>query len=327
MNELLKKYFDPATGTEEKKRLMLEISRDSALEKEFAKYSNIQALLMLNPLSGDGAEGRKAYNKFRRNKKQRSTRRFVRRFASCAAALALVITATWYVSRFVAQQHIYDEILAVNTISVPAGQRVLVKLNDGSEVWLNSKTVMEYPAAFNGSERRVKLDGEAHFYVASNPEVPFVVETHSLTVNVTGTTFNVSDYSSTEFAEVGLVEGGVRVALRDGKGVYDITPGRYLRYDGVRAVCGSIDPNEYLWTNGVYYFDNTPLSEITRKLEIYYDVRIDIQDPELGKRLYTGKFRQQDGVSEVLRIMCKTYPFKVERDDQNNLFVLKTSKK
>ncbi len=43
----------------------------------------------------------------------------------------------------------------MNTVTVPQGQRVHLTLSDGTKVWLNAKTKMEYPQSFKVSDQRI----------------------------------------------------------------------------------------------------------------------------------------------------------------------------
>ena len=62
------------------------------------------------------------------------------------------------------------------TIQVPKGGKYQIKLSDGTKVWLNSLSKLEYPLTFNSDGRKVKLEGEAYFQVAKithdNKRVP-----------------------------------------------------------------------------------------------------------------------------------------------------------
>ncbi|MCZ4279116.1 FecR family protein, partial [Rhodococcoides yunnanense] len=65
----------------------------------------------------------------------------------------------------------------MNIISVPAGQRTNITLPDGTNVWLNARTTMQYANSFNRNERVVILKGEAYFDVAKDEKHPFIVQT------------------------------------------------------------------------------------------------------------------------------------------------------
>ena len=73
---------------------------------------------------------------------------------------------------------------AMNTITVPAGQRANLTLADGTNVWLNARSEMRYPAVFTGNKREITLDGEAYFEVTHNEDKPFVVQTNKCNVEV-----------------------------------------------------------------------------------------------------------------------------------------------
>ena len=95
-------------------------------------------------------------------------------------------------------------------LSTPRGMDFKVILPDGSEVWLNAESTIEFPSAFTEKERRVVLHGEAFFKVAHDERAPFYVETDRLKVRVLGTEFNFRNYRDEE-AHVSLVKGSVEV--------------------------------------------------------------------------------------------------------------------
>ncbi len=67
-----------------------------------------------------------------------------------------------------------DRNVAMQTVTVPPGQRVNLLLPDGTDVWLNAGTTMRYPVSFMEGKREITLDGEAYFDVKRDEECPFV---------------------------------------------------------------------------------------------------------------------------------------------------------
>ena len=129
--------------------------------------------------------------------------------------------------------------IALQTITVPAGQRINITLADGTNVWLNARTTIQYPITFNEKERLVKLDGEAYFDVTKDKSKPFIVQTNNYNVEVLGTKFDVDSYSETEIFETTLMEGSVRISsLTDANESLMLTPHNkaYLHEIG-RASC------------------------------------------------------------------------------------------
>ena len=95
----------------------------------------------------------------------------------------------------------------------PYGTWSVVNLPDGSKVWLNAGSSLKYPTQFNDKQRVVSMQGEAYFEVESDKEHPFIVKTKQLTVEATGTAFNVNAYAPDHVAAVTLVKGKVAVTL------------------------------------------------------------------------------------------------------------------
>ena len=78
----------------------------------------------------------------------------------------------------------------------------------------------------------------------------------------------------------------------------------------------------FLWTDGIYTFENERLLDIINKLQLYYDVKIIVEDPEIFDVKYTGKFRQRDGIDEILRIIQKIRKFEIKKDTDKNIITL-----
>src|SRR5690606_32808342 len=98
----------------------------------------------------------------------------------------------------------------VNTLTVPAGLDYKVHLPDGSEIWMNSTSQLQFPSEFSAATREISIKGEAYLNVAPNKEKPFIVHLPKSTVRVLGTEFNVNTYGlNTE--TVALVKGSVQL--------------------------------------------------------------------------------------------------------------------
>lgn len=93
---------------------------------------------------------------------------------------------------------------------------VITTLPDGTTIYLAQNSTITYAKRFVGKSRNVKLEGEAFFDVAKNPDKPFIIETKAATVKVLGTSFNLKSTNSTNF-ELSVVEGKVGVNLNSNK--------------------------------------------------------------------------------------------------------------
>lgn len=321
MEERILKYFNDELNQSESLNLLRDIENDETLKKEFAIYRNMRGLISLKQYPADTTEGKKKFSHFMDSKKAGPKQKLSLQIMKYAAAIAVVFTATWMAAYF----YYNDDEITYNTISTPAGQYASLTLSDGTEVWMNARSSIKYPSHFNGKERKVEVDGEAYFKVARNEKFPFLVSTSTLDIKVLGTTFNIKSYKGSPIAEVSLLEGAVKVfPAQDATKEIRLKPMQTLTLEDKKARISQLhDENAFLWKQGILFFDNLPLADIARRIEWHYDTQIIIQNPNIGKFLYTGKFRQQDGPHEILRILQKTYKFTFEKDDVNNIFLIK----
>lgn len=175
-------------------------------------------------------------------------------------------------------------------VSVPFGERMKVMLQDGTVVLLNSGTKLRYPQKFSLFKRKVELLGEGYFEVAKMKMAPFIIDLKGVSVEVTGTKFNVKSYADDGKVWVALEEGGVR--LKDSKSLeYSLVPGEQVEYDRVSGKCSveHIKEGESLltWRDGSLCFYLTPLSGILKVLERQYDVFFVVGDSTLLNSKFT----------------------------------------
>lgn len=131
---------------------------------------------------------------------------------AAAACLVLAFIAAWKWwpagNRSREQANIYQQQLVT-----PKGIRSQVVLPDGSKVWLNAGSTLDYPKQFNDKTRDVQLQGEAYFEITTDKKKPFFVHTQSFSIKVLGTGFNVRAYADEDSAVAALVHGSVEVII------------------------------------------------------------------------------------------------------------------
>lgn len=245
-------------------------------------------------------------------------RGWLRKLVEMAAVVAITIGITV----FYQQSSNKQQMPAMQKIMVPAGQRISLELSDGTIVWLNSRTKIEYPASFTGDDRKVKLDGEAYFEVAKDRDKPFIVETTKGNIEVLGTKFNIEAYSEDNTFAAALMEGAVKIVR--GNEAYRLRPSQlaYLK-NGKINIAPIEDFNLYRWREGLICFKNESFPNIIKKFEKYYGVNIRIENNAIANYHYTGKFRQSDGVLYALRVLQKDVDFKIDRDEVNHIIYIK----
>ncbi len=206
----------------------------------------------------------------------------------------------------------------VHTIkkSNPKGRKSEIVLSDGSRVMLNSNSTLTYSSDF-AQNRFIELDGEAYFEVAKDPEHPFIVKSRQIQTRALGTAFNVKTYESS--VDVFLTEGSVEVSVIDHKDqVFTLEPMQKTAYSGQKGLerpSFQTDMTDMLWTRGIIFFKETPISEVLRTLENWYDVQIDVSG-EYEEVKYSGEF-DNEYLSNVLQSMSQALDMKYELTGKN----------
>ncbi len=254
------------------------------------------------------------WKKYKESKSQRvvsQTSLFVWRAAVVAAVVILAVAS------YSALNNIFfdsDRNVVYSEVYVPAAKQSRITLSDGTVVWVNSETKIKYSNRFNSKDRNIYLDGEAYFEVAHNEKIPFKVFSKGTEVKVTGTKFNVRAYSDENRVETVLVEGKVQLSQSDTKThrMIELTPGDKAVYntetekfsitrDGIDA--------DVAWKEGKLIFRNTPLSEVCRKLEKWYDVEIILDDNTGSLKEHPFTFTViSETLPLVLEYLCEAAP-------------------
>jgi ferric-dicitrate binding protein FerR (iron transport regulator) len=324
MDELIEKYFKKDLSSTEKKQFFASIETDINLKKEFISMQNLYALSSLLPDEDDERRALLKLKQFKQKRVKRTTIHLFGYMTRYAVVVCLAVLLTWmYMKQFIPP--VDESVMVWQKLVTPPGQRAMVKLADGTTVWLNARSSLCYPAVFTKTERRVELDGEAYFDVTHKEEQPFVVSTEKLNIKVLGTEFNVHAYEGRNEFNTALIKGSVKIYNKGNEdNALFISPNEYVELIDNRLVKKEFgNMNFLLWREGIYAFDDVAFMEIIHKLELYYDVTIRVANEKLSTYQFTGKFRQRDGVESVLRTLQKVYYFRFTKDDENNIITIR----
>ena len=209
-----------------------------------------------------------------------------------------------------------------NKLEVPRGGECMIKLDDGTKVWVNAETKLKYPVAFVGDRREVVLEGEAFFDVAKN-EKPFIVKTSFGDVRVLGTAFGISAYASEPESYTTLVRGKVSVE-REGIKPVVILPGEQVvtSKDG-KMIKQQVDVEEFVgWKDGIYVFKEKSLGEIMKTLERWYNISVDFQEKSLVNLPFTGNLKRYDDINVFFDALTRTGDMKY-RVEGNQVILFK----
>jgi transmembrane sensor len=196
--------------------------------------------------------------------------------------------------------------ITYSTVLNGAGQTKRVELPDGSTVWLNAASRLDYANAF-ARHREVQLDGEAYFNVAHDTDHPFTVETGAIRTTVLGTHFNITAYNSATVTTVSLLEGKVEIAA-EGKRLAVLLPATQFQWDRLtkKAIIKVVDTSGVVaWKGGRLQFAGEPLSEVIGALERWYGVHIRLANPDLGNCRYYLNFDSGMPLKDLLALLAE----------------------
>ena len=196
-----------------------------------------------------------------------------------------------------------SDVIVYNTISTPRGGQYEIVLPDGSHVWLNAVSSLNFPTSFSGTNRNVALTGEAYFEVSKNKSMPFIVAIGETKVTVLGTHFNVNAYTDEKNIITTLMEGSVKFSGKDEERL--LNPGQHSVYDNTihSLMVKKADVSQAIaWKDGFFEFSNTDLGTIMRQIARWYDVDISYKTT-IKDVAYGGGISRKLNLTEVLRLL------------------------
>lgn len=316
---LLIRYFRCSVTPEEESRIRtwLTDDPDGSHAEQYRSAHLMYTGMVVHSSDGGRRHGRRRHSSV--------FRRLAFTLAASAAALLLV-----FISSYVTNQMTVGALSSdMERIRVPAGTSVELTLADGSTVWLNACTELEYPPVFAKGDRTVRLiSGEAMFDVQHDSRRPFNVETFASVITVLGTKFNVlADRETGEFSAA-LLRGSIKVHSRipGNDSEYLLNPNEMIQMQGNGFTTTRFEDSSRIecWTKGLVDVAGVPFDHLMQKFERLYDVDIIIDRPDLPVVRYTwGKIRVSDGLDHALSVLAKASDFTWERNNETGAVVIR----
>ncbi len=193
----------------------------------------------------------------------------------------------------------------IATLHTPRGGQYRVILPDGTKVVLNAASSLTYPLHFEGGFRKVNVEGEAYFEVAKDKQRPFIVASRMQEITVTGTQFNVNNYSDEPTVATTLIEGQVKIKDSGSNRTTVLKPGEQAVSNDKGMAIESVDPSRFIaWKDDYFVFESMPLSDILRQLSRWYDVEIDYS--QVPQEKLSARIKRDKNISAVLNAIAKT---------------------
>jgi ferric-dicitrate binding protein FerR (iron transport regulator) len=269
-----------------------------------------------------------------------------------AAIIIVTMGLTWFAKDFFFTKNFnYDTGKdAVSEITVSYGSKSKVILPDGSVVKLNSGSTLRYPSHFDRSSRNVYIEGEAFFDVKKDAQHPFFVKTKEITIKVLGTKFNVKSYADEKTIQTTLVTGSIEIysnksEITEKTRLLVLQPNQQATFEKTTEeisvtrqkensdkispipskqlrLLSEVDVNPIIaWKDNRLTFRDERFIDLSKKLERWYDVEIEIKNDDLTNVLFSGVFVKET-IEQALNALKLTTPFTYEMK-KNHIIISK----
>ncbi len=289
------KYLTGEATTQEKQAFEQDLAADPNLREQFIQFQHIWQQVPVAPTPEWDTDA--AWSSF--------TQRNIH--ASATPARKITIRLSWAVAAAV----VIALGAAVFLIREPAPvtyafedfSTVPVALSDGSKVFLNENArITVYN--FSKKNRKVVLEGEAHFDVAPDSAKPFFVEAGSTVTEVVGTAFTIKETSDDTriFVSHGKVifkskvNNDLAIALTSGEAAF------YKNGNLERIINPS--PNSSTWQTNDLSFVNRPLSDVVAYLSDYFKREIIVENAGIKTCRVTSPRFKEPKIEDVLNSLA-----------------------
>jgi len=345
IQEIIVRILSGEAYLEDKQKLIAWLGQEEENMKAFGQAESIWNALeiMANGKEYNSDQAFERFKELARNKITVGERKGLWKTVDWIIRIAAIVIILTGLSYLLLRSDQGDKInnTSICEIVAPRGSKARVILPDGTRIWLNADSKINYRKDFNEKSRDVNLEGEGYFEVAKNNNKPFVVATADLRIRALGTTFNVKSYPGENTIETTLIEGMV-VLEKDTEGSKEINlltlkPNQKVTYyknaetitesaisdEGAKpqnvphtnSVKTQVVLNqkvnsdlEIAWKNNRMYFENESFESLAVKLERRFGVTIHFMVEELKQYHFSGKF-DDIIIEQVLAALQYASPF------------------
>jgi transmembrane sensor len=232
-------------------------------------------------------------------------------FSKIAALLIIIFVLGAVFARVFIKPAGYSNKTSMIEVVAPMGNKAMTSLPDGTKIWLNAGSTIEYSLSDKKNIREVFLTGEAYFEVAKNPHKPFIVNAGVIIIKAYGTTFNVKAYPEERVVEATLVEGSIsvevknkpenRIMLNPDEQVFYYKP-TSERNEKLLITKGINSELFTSWINDRLQISGETLESLAVKLERKYGMAIHFEDNSLKDLRFTGII-ENETIEQVLELI------------------------
>lgn len=259
---------------------------------------------------------------FKKEKKRASRWQQVFKLVSILLLPIIASLITFYYTSLL--PHIQKVYISNVEYTVLPGDIKELTLADGTNVHLNSGSVLLAPEEFVNNERPVYLVGEAYFKVAKDSTKTFIVKTPLIDIQALGTEFSVMAYQQTNQVQTTLAEGKVLLSIPGSTTIQPVVlhPSEQSYYDPSlnEIKVSKVNIETYIsWKDGQLIFDETPFGEVIHRLRIQFGWKI-ICDKHLYDTRITAKFIHGESITDILNTLQEVVKF-AYKNENNTIYI------
>ena len=214
-----------------------------------------------------------------------------------------------------------DAVVKQLQFATASGEIKSLSLPDGSTLWLGENSHVSYPANFMDN-RVIDMEGLGFFKVIKN-NTPFKVNAGMLSVEVTGTSFSVSNYHNAPYIEATLVEGVVNITGSKGEFIKQLKPNEKIRFNKASGnfEVKNVNARELtLWKEAKLTFNNTSLTDIAGELSKRYGIKV-IVEKNVAEYNFTFSLSDET-LKETLSLISSMAPVEARQSNDTVIFSL-----
>ncbi|WP_430813283.1 FecR family protein [Carboxylicivirga sp. RSCT41] len=189
------------------------------------------------------------------------------------------------------------------TVQVPLQSEYQFVLADGTKVWMNAASKVEFKYPFATDRREIFAEGEVYLEVAKDAERPFIVNLPTAdAIQVLGTQFNVMAYPGDQEQQTVLVEGSILWRSETGKERI-LEPGQLLVQDNFSKdiEVKEVDVYQYIaWKDGRFVYEGETLENIMKSLSRWYGVEVAYEEEVIKDLHFSVDVRRYEQLNDIL---------------------------
>lgn len=225
--------------------------------------------------------------------------------AASVSALMVVGLALYFLTRSGITEVVSEQAMEVTSKSTQEERR-LISLPDGSSVWLNSDSKLDYPTTFPADKREVHLVGEAFFDIDHQEGRPFIIYSGQIKTTVLGTAFNIRAFPDEKSVTVTVARG--KVLVEDDENRENILVANQQisivpAADKLLHQHAKVD-SVAQWIRQDLILDNITFGEAARIIEERYAVNLTFRDENLKHCRFTSTFLDEASLTQMLTAIC-----------------------